>query len=434
MPVVQSHAMLSEKLKQYRLEQQQTDGLLIRDHGGPADSETAAPDLQSLVATICSQILQTDAATVAGVAARQMPRQVLLDLIARTAEQISVRAGFFRRDLQQQVMDFLFGYGPLQPYVSDEAITDIDGTGPASFTVMAGGVRRALQLAFPDENAYDTFCRLLIIRNGGIINENDSHCRVTDDQYRLRINVTVPPRSIRYPSVSIRKHSRKSLRLDDLTGLGMMTGKMADQLKQWAFSDRTVLFCGKGAAGKTTLMRAFIEEMPPLERVLIAESDCELYPEKPCCLQQRIKKPYEGGRPVNLLDLIRDGLTMSLDTYCVGEIVGDEAMAFIHAAFSGHRCLATIHAECATDVPDRLLALARPVSRGEADETLRRMIGRSIDLIICLRAFRICEIQVVRGYREEDGRYDLACLWTSRQDSQTDPSAAERHESLVPGA
>lgn len=434
MPVVQSHALLSERLKQYKLEQQRTDGLLIRDHDRQSDSEPAAPDLQSLVATICSQILQTDAATVAGVAARQMPRQVLLDLIARTAEQISVRAGFFRRDLQQQVMDFLFGYGPLQPYISDEAITDIDGIGPASFTVMAGGVRRALQLAFPDENAYDTFCRLLIIRNGGIINENDSHCRVTDDRYRLRINVTVPPRSIRYPSVSIRKHSRKSLRLDDLAALGMMTREMTDQLKRWACSDRTVLFCGKGAAGKTTLMRAFIEEMPPLERVLIAESDCELYPEKPCCLQQRIKKPYEGGRPVSLLDLIRDGLTMSLDTYCVGEIVGDEAMAFLHAAFSGHRCLATIHADCAADVPDRLLALARPVSRGEADETLRRMIGRCMDLIICLRAFRICEIQAVRGYREEDGRCDLDCLWSGGQDPQTDASAGERHESLVPGA
>jgi hypothetical protein len=62
-------------------------------------------------------ILQSDAATVAAVAAHKVPRQVLWDIIARTADQVSVRAGFFRRDLQQQVMDFLFGYGPLQPYI-----------------------------------------------------------------------------------------------------------------------------------------------------------------------------------------------------------------------------------------------------------------------------------------------------------------------------
>lgn len=434
MPVVQSHAMLSEKLKQYRLEDQMTQGLLLQDSDGRLLDEPAAPDLQELVATICSQILQTDAATVAGVAARQVPRQVLLDLIARTAEQVSVRAGFFRRDLQQQVMDFLFGYGPLQHFVADETITDIDGIGPSAFTVKASGIRRALPLAFPDERSYDAFCRLLIIRNGGVINENDSHCRVTDDQYRLRINVTVPPRSIRYPAISIRKHSRRSLRLDDLAACGMMNSAVAAMLRGWAASDRTVMFCGKGAAGKTTLLRAFIEELPELERVLIAESDSELYPEKPCCLQQRIKKPFEGGRPVSLLDLVRDGLTMSLDTYCVGEIVGDEAMAFISAAFSGHRCLATIHADRAADVPDRLLALARPVSRGEADETLRRMIGRCMDLIICLRNFRISEILAVHGYREEDERYDLECVWQIGQDPQADTSIAQRHESLVPGA
>ncbi len=421
MPVVQSHFLLQEKLLQYRsTDQAQCPS---EEEKSKAQAEKLRLDLQDLVASVSSQILQTDPATVAGVAARKIPQQALADLIAKTAGQISVRSGYFNKDLQQQVMDFLFGYGPLQAYVTDDKVSDIDATGPDSFTVKIAGQRRHVPLDFSDEKAYDAFCRLLIIRNGGIINENDSHCRVTDEEYRLRINVTVPPRSVRYPSLSIRKHSRNSLQLEDLVELAMLDEDLAGLLSDWAGSGRSLIICGKGAAGKTTLLRAFIEQLPELERVLIAESDSELYPEKPCCLKQKIKKEHEGGRPVSLLDLVRDGLTMSLDTYCVGEIVGPEAMAYIQAAFSGHRCLATIHADRATDVPERLLALARPASSGETDATLRRLIGRSLDLIICLRDFKISEIIALQGYQEEEERYEFTRVWPDGQGAQTGSAA-----------
>ena len=91
-----------------------------------------------------------------------------------------------------------------------------------------------------------------MIRNGGQINENDSHCRVTDEQNRLRINVTIPPRSVRFPTLCIRKHRKKSLRLMDLQDGGMFGEPVADRLRHWAAEGRSVLFCGRGAAGKTT--------------------------------------------------------------------------------------------------------------------------------------------------------------------------------------
>ena len=432
MPVVSSHAWLASQLQQVQAEDARLP-LILRDQGRPSGAEPVQPDLQALVATVCSQILQSDAATVAAVAAHKVPRQVLWDIIARTADQVSVRAGFFRRDLQQQVMDFLFGYGPLQPYILNEAVTDVDATAPDAFTIKVDGVRQALPLRFSDAGTYDTFCRLLVIRNGGQINENDSHCRVTDEQSRLRINVTIPPRSVRFPTLCIRKHRKKSLRLRDLQNSGMFGEPVADMLRHWAAEGRSVLFCGRGAAGKTTLLRAFLEEMPRLERVLVAESDSELYPEKPCCLLQRIKKPHEGGRPVSLYDLVRDGLTMSLDTYCIGEIVGDEALAFIHAAFSGHRCLGTIHAVRPEEVPDRLLALARPASRGESDRTLRRMIGSSLDIIVGLKQFKVDRIVVVRGYREEIDHYEMDIAWTKGPDSPADLAADQLTEPVVPG-
>lgn len=436
MPVVSSHALLAEKLSHYHLHDSSEAGQ--PEPAKLADQNPAAVKLTNgfadLVSTICSQILKTDAALVAGVASGQTPRTVLLDLIARSAEQISLRAGFFKQDLQQQVMDFLFGYGPLQPYIDDEAVSDIDGTGPDAFTIKIDGRRSCLPLAFSDDKAYDTFCRLVIIRNGGIINENDSHCRVSDAHARLRINVTVPPRSVNHPTICIRKHRRTAWDISDLCSKGMFSAQLGDLLREWAASDRTILICGKGAAGKTTLLRAMIEAMPRLERVLVAESDTELYPEKPCCLVQRIKKSNEGGRLTTLRDLVSDGLTMSLDTYCIGEIVSDEAMEFMRAAFSGHRCIATIHAEQAMDVLDRILSLARPVSHGESDRTLKRMLGSCIDLIIHVRSFKVEQVLTVCGYHEGEDRYDLAEIWPKCQNPAADTAIGRPSCALVPGS
>ncbi|HAL74533.1 MAG TPA: hypothetical protein DCM45_05495, partial [Clostridiales bacterium] len=410
MPLVTSHLQLSEKLASYRVDQylQKIDVPL---------------DLTEMTATICSRILDQDPGLVADVASGKAERQALLSLISLISERENLRSRDFQSDLQRRVMDFLFGYGPLQDYIVDETISDIDGTGPDEFSFKANGRRQSLAVSFPDIATYDTFCKLVIIRNGGIINENDSHCRVTDERYRLRINVTVPPRSVRCASISIRKHRRQALSLNELENAGMFDRAGTEILSNLACSDVSVLFCGKGAAGKTTLLRAFIRSMPVLERVLIAESDCEIYPEKPYCLVQRIKKPNEGGRPVSLRDLVADGLTMSLDTYCIGEIVGEEALEFMRAAYSGHRCLATTHANSAADALDRLMTLARPAARGESERLMQKMLGKSIKYIVYMNNFKVKQILRVCNFSECEGEYEFAEVWPSQQDQETDTAA-----------
>jgi pilus assembly protein CpaF len=317
----------------------------------------------------------------------------------------------------------MFGYGPLQELVEDEDVSDIDGTRFDEFSVKRGGIREKSDVRFPDERTFDTYCRLVVIRNSGILNENDSHCRVTDEARRLRINVAVSPRNVTGPSISIRKHRRTSWTLEELAGMGMMPPELPGVFREMARGDCSVLFCGKGAAGKTTLLRAFLREMPEMERVLVAESDSEIFPEKPYCIGQRIKKKNEGGRPVTLRDLVADGLTMSLDTYCVGEIVGDESYEFIRAAFSGHRCLATTHAESAADALDRLVALARPGSYGESERTMKRMVGRSIDAVVHLSRFRVVEMLRVEGYDDEDGRFRFETIWREPRGERPDGAA-----------
>lgn len=428
MPLVTSHAWLAEKLASYH-----TTAMTVEDD----QKENISPlanGVAEMISVICSRILVSDPELVAEVATGRTSRQALIALIGRTAEKESLRAGFFKADVQQQVLDFLFGYGPLQPFIDNEDVSDIDGTGPNEFSIKINGHRQQLDVSFADRQAYDTFCRLVIIRNGGIINENDSHCRVSDQQARLRINVTVPPRAINGASISIRKHRRQGWKLADLRTIGMLDNELSELFQELAKSDSTVLFCGKGAAGKTTLLRAFIHAMPVLERVMIAESDSEIFPDKPYCLVQKIKKEREGGRPVSLRDLIADGLTMSLDTYCIGEIVGEEAMDFMRAAFSGHRCLATTHAVSASDALDRLLSLARPAAHGESDRLLRKMLGSSVNYIVFLKEFKVAQVIKIDGYRESEDIYVMDEIWPANKNASADASVGEPAVKMVSGS
>lgn len=412
MPILTSHYELTTLTAANLL--QPTSGKALFNEQPQISQQKLVPEFHSavseLVVTLCQHILQEEPEIMWQIAAGQTEKTVLTGVIKAFIEKEALPFSYKSEQLFQQVYDFLFGYGPLQAWIEDETISDIDGNAPDEFTITRHGKREKTTLAFPDSRSYDAFCRLMIVRNGGVINENDTHCRVADLNKRLRINVTVPPRSVRYATISIRKHKETAYTMQELEALMMLSENQTAILRQAAREPITMLICGKGGSGKTTLLRSFINEMPELERLLIAESDSELFPEKPCCLLQRIKKKHEGGRSVSLRDLIADGLTMSLDSYCIGEIVGDEALELLRAAYSGHRCLATLHAESAEEALDRLLSLAMPAASGESERQMKHMIGKSVNLIVYMRDFKIQKILAVKTFNQESLRYEYATL------------------------
>lgn len=374
MPVVQSHHTFLSSLVKGRT-------------GDSIDS-----DINEIVSSITFNILKEMPGLVADVAAGKADMLLLEKAVIKDLDRNRYHLGLYREELVKKVLDFMFGYGLLQQYVEDEEISDIDGTKYNEFTITRNGIRQRIDVDFGSEKKFEDYCKLIALRNGGILNENDSHCRITDRKRRMRINISIRPRNISGAAISIRKHRLKSYGLSDLVKQGMLTDGLARLIRELALSDETVLFCGKGAAGKTTLLRAFINSMPEMERVLIAETDAEIFPEKPCCIEQRIKKENEGGVKVTLRDLVRDGLTMSLDAYCVGEIVGDEAWEFIKAAYTGHRGLATIHSESAEDVFGRLLTLSKGGGIGESESTIKEMMAKSIDYVFYLERFKVVEV------------------------------------------
>ncbi|MDX1357381.1 MAG: ATPase, T2SS/T4P/T4SS family [Clostridia bacterium] len=358
--------------------------------------EIAVP-VEKLVMMISEKVISENPGYVIRAYADEADRETLEIKIIEVLDSGSFYYRGGRQDLIDRIFDFMFGYGALQKYIEDEDISDIDGTAYSEFSITRNGVREPVSIDFGDEKTFGTYCRLVAVRNGGFLNEDDTHCRITDIKRKLRINVSIPPRNVSGPAISIRKHRNKAYMIEDLKNLGMLDDESMDILKNAAPTDQSILFCGKGAAGKTTLLRSFINSLPVLERVLVVESDAEIFPDKKFTIEQRTKKPGEGGRPVDLETLIKDGLTMSLDTYCIGEVVGPEAYSLIKASCTGHRVLGTIHSSGPEEALDRLVSLAAGgMERDSIDRVMESAVS-GIDMIIYLKQFKVEKIIRISG-------------------------------------
>lgn len=319
---------------------------------------------------------------------------------------------FDRQVLIKEILDEMFGYGQLQKYLEDEEISDIIGTRYDTFFAKKNGIVSPLPVQFEDVFDFENYCKLLVIRNGGIINENDNHARVADESLRLRINVTIPPRAVNGPMIVIRKHRKQSWSLEALRHQGMLDETAHELLKQLLQNASRFLICGKGAAGKTTLLRALLNDIGDSERILICESDTELYPESPTMVGQRIIQREGFGKTVTLEDLIKDGLTMSLDGYCIGEITGVEAWSFVKAGYTDHRIFGTLHSNCAEDVPDRLLMMSHITQMGMSETLAKKMICQSLDYIVYMKAFKIEKIIQCQGMDTLNNEPIFATLYT----------------------
>lgn len=330
-----------------------------------------------------------------GISSKEPLKQLIIEIIDK------MNLNFKRDEIIRNVFNYMFGYGILQEYIDDEDITDIDGSRYNFFTVKKNGKKEVIPVEFTSSQEFERYCKLVVIRNGGVINESDSHERIADINNRLRINVTIPPRSMTGPAISIRKHRKKPYTLEDLCDKNMMNFKIKEFLKKIMSENSRIIVSGKGAAGKTTLLRALLMEVPEMERILVCEKDSEMFISNPNIIVHRIKKAKDYKNQITLKDLVADGLTMSLDGYCVGEIIGDESWDFIKAGHTDHKIFGTIHANSERDVVDRLSMLIENVT-DLSESRLERIIYQSIDYIIHLRNFKIERIVKIEF---KDGEY-----------------------------
>ena len=200
------------------------------------------------------------------------------------------------------------------------------------------------------------------------------------------------------PYLHIRKIPKDKYTMNKLVELGMMNEDTKVYLIKQAKESTGILFTGKGASGKTTLMNAMIEEIPHDKSVLVIQENEELFtvghPE--IMFQHIVTSRGEGKIEYSLSDLARNGLLVDLDYFIIGEIKGGEAIYFLNAAYTGHRWWASVHGVNSTEAMDKLADYIKYESDYSKEDALRML--RGIKIVVFMEDVKVAEISKVVGW------------------------------------
>ncbi len=302
-------------------------------------------------------------------------------------------------ELAKEIKKHLLGYGPIQEYILDENCSNIYINSFDDVWVQVGNIRKKTNINFGSASNLNAYIRTIQGALGGVLNYDEALVRFVDEKNRLRIICAIDPISHMSSTIVFRKHRKDSFDMDDLLEIGMFDTQLKAIMENIAHrGDISVMFTGKGGAGKTTLMRAMAELIDKpngyKKRVLVMEEHPELFLKRPQTVQFLVKK--ERGKTYSVEHFADYGMLMSMDLFIFGEVrTGYEAMSFFDGAFSGNISWNTGHASS----PKRAIPkMAINMKRSGTDidiQILEHQLYESIDLIIHLDNFCVSEIAEV---------------------------------------
>lgn len=311
-------------------------------------------------------------------------------------------------DLIKVILDRIFGYHILQKYIEDSSISDIRVIKWNRIYIMKNGKWEKTNDSFYSETEFYNFVRYCVLKNNGRITHEQPLAIVSDKENFLRIEAGISPVNIVSPSLVIRIHRPNNrLGLEELCfEKNMMSKEMMLFLKKAIPAGCNIIIAGKGGSGKTTLLRACLEEIPDNVSITSNEETAELYSSHGNIIQREIIKSRASGN-ILLEDLTKEALVMSNQVIVVGEIKGEEAMAFFDGISTGHTGYATVHAENAELVLDRIVTLMKRdiLAQQYSDKYLKEILAQSVDLIIYMRNFKIYEICQIKFSYESGVKY-----------------------------
>ncbi len=296
--------------------------------------------------------------------------------------------------LAQAIHDALFGLGALQPLLDDESIENIDANGCDDVWVTRadGSKHRAPPIADSDEELVDTL-RMTAARVGLTERRFDNGAPSLNlqlpDGSRLFAVMAVTAR----PCVAIRRHRFPKVFLDDLVGLGSIDLALREFLAAAVRARKNFIICGGVDAGKTTLMRALLNEVGPHERLVTIEDNLELgldrYPDlhpDVVALEAR-EENVEGEGAVDLATLVRWGLRMNPDRVIVGEVRGHEVIPMLNAMSQGNDgSMCTVHANSSAGAFGKLAMYAVQSPERLNLEATNLMVANAINFVVHIGA------------------------------------------------
>ena len=288
-----------------------------------------------------------------------------------------------RKQIFDQVLNDLLGFGPIQSLLDDDDVSEIMVNGPKKVFVEKKGKLTKTNVTFDDDDHVLLIIDRIILPLGRHV-DGDSptvDARLPDGS---RVNAVVRPVAIDGPSITIRKFAKDKLQVDDLIRFGSLTSPMADFLQACVKARFNIIISGGTGSGKTTLLNVMSGFIPENERIITIEDAAELQLQQDHVMRMETKvADADGLHAVTIRELVKNSLRMRPDRIVVGEVRGGEALDMLQAMNTGHDgSLTTVHANTPRDAISRIETLVLMAGMDLPLKVVRQQVSSAVDLIV----------------------------------------------------
>jgi pilus assembly protein CpaF len=307
-------------------------------------------------------------------------RRVVHELLARETVALNFEE---REDLVVQVLDEIFGLGPLEPLLKDPEVSDILINTWKQVLVERHGKLQHTDVRFKDDRHLLQIIDRIVSSVGRRIDDSSPlvDARLADGS---RVNAIIPPLAIDGPHVSIRKFKRDALSGEDLLRTDSLTQSMLTVLEGIVKARLNILISGGTGAGKTTLLNILSSYIPEDERIVTIEDSAELQLRQPHVVRLETRASNtEGTGAIDARALLVNSLRMRPDRIVVGEVRSSEAVDMLQAMNTGHDgSITTLHANTPRDALSRLETMIAMANLNIPEKAMRQQISSAIDVVI----------------------------------------------------
>lgn len=311
-----------------------------------------------------------------------------------------------RQSLFEQIVAEILGFGPIEPLLEDETITEIMVNGPQKVYIERKGKIEKTNISFENDEHVMRIIDRIVSPLGRRIDESSPYvdARLPDGS---RVNAIIPPLALNGPTITIRKFSRTPLTAQNLLEFGTLTQEALEFLNACVKARLNIIISGGTGSGKTTTLNILSSFIPEDERIITVENAAELQLQQDHVVTLESRPPnIEGKGEVTIRDLVINTLRMRPDRIVVGECRGGEALDMLQAMNTGHDgSLTTLHSNSPRDTLARLETMTLMAGMELPVRAIREQIASAVDLIVHQERMRdgsrkvvnITEVQGMEG-------------------------------------
>ena len=351
-----------------------------------AAGDTRSPHYQELKAKVHQELLnRLNLERLNRVSRREAEPEIreLINQMIEAEAQNTPLSLFERENLIVDVLDELFGLGPLEALLKDRDISDILVNGHKQVYIERNGVLEETGIVFKDDRHLMQIIERIVSSVGRRIDESSPmvDARLADGS---RVNAIIPPLALDGPALSIRRFRTDRLGAQDLVDRLSLTQPMLDFLRAAVNSRLNIIVSGGTGAGKTTLLNVLSGFISDKERIVTIEDAAELMLRQRHVVRLETRPAnIEGKGAVRARDLVINALRMRPERIVVGEVRGAEALDMLQAMNTGHDgSLTTIHANSPRDALYRLDTMVAMANLNIPDRAVRQQVASAVNLIV----------------------------------------------------